>query len=314
MALPWPWIEANSRLACRLVDGKNVIVVSATDAAGNHRSNSISVNLDTTVPVPVVVVPAKPIEPDEDDDDFETRSTEGGTLTGKVTFKGVPPAPKTFAFDKFPNPGFCSKTDSDGNGNRVVQEVKVGKDHALKDVVIYIEDVQSGKPFEFTGTKVNADGCRFLVQGGSSTFAGVVVKKKEIAIENMDADPTDPKAVTGVLHNPHAYEVAGANSSTIFNLPLAEKGQVIKRPVILRKKDSIFKLECDQHNFMQVFFLPVENPYYAIVGDDGTFRIADIPPGTYEVYAWHPTLGKQEANVTIRANRHTTADFSFAAK
>src|SRR3990167_6052319 len=77
-----------------------------------------------------------------------------GTLTGKVTFKGVPPAPKTFALNKFPNPGFCSTTDSDGNGNRVVQEVKVGKDHALKDVVIYIEDVTSGKPFEFKGTKV----------------------------------------------------------------------------------------------------------------------------------------------------------------
>jgi hypothetical protein len=296
-----------------LVERENVITVSARDAAGNERSRTITVNLDTSVSA-VVVVPAEPVEPDEDDDDFETRSAEGGTLTGKVTFKGVPPAPKTFALDKFPNPGFCSTTDSDGNGNRVVQEVKVGKDNALKDVVIYIEDVTSGKPFEFKGTKVNADGCRFLVQGGPSTFAGVVVKKKEIAIENIDADPNDPKAVTGVLHNPHAYEAAGANSSTIFNLPLAEKGQVIKKPVILRKKDSIFKLECDQHNFMQAFFVPVENPYYAIVGDDGTFTISDIPPGTYEVHAWHPTLGKQEATVTIRAKDHTTADFSFAAK
>lgn len=188
---------------------------------------------------------AKVPDTTKDDDDFETRSAEGGTLTGKVTFKGVPPAPKTFAFNKFPNPGFCSKIDSDGNGNRVVQDVKVGKDNALKDVVVYVEGVQGGKPFNFEGTKLTADGCRFLVQGGPSTFAGVVVKKKEIQIENMDA---------------------------------------------------------------------VENPYYAIVGDDGTFTISDIPPGTYEVYAWHPTLGKQEANVTIRAKGHATADFSFAAK
>jgi hypothetical protein len=231
-----------------------------------------------------------------------------------VTFKGVPPAPKTFALDRFPNPGFCSKTDSDGNGNRVVQEVKIGKDQTLKDVVIYIENVQNGKPFEFKGTKVNADGCRFLVQGGPSTFAGVVVKKKEIAIENMDADPNDPKAVTGVLHNPHAYEVAGASSSTIFNLPLPEKGQVVKKPVTLRKKESIFKVECDQHNYMQVYFQPVTNPYYAIVGEDGSFSIDGIPPGTYEVYAWHPTLGKQEVNVTIPAKGQAKADFAFAAK
>ena len=244
----------------------------------------------------------------------EAPVADGGTLTGKVTFKGAVPAPKTFDFAKFPNPKFCEKFDSDGKGRRVVQEVKVGKDNGLKDVVVYIEGIEKGKPFKFNGTDVKADGCRFLVQGGPSTFAGVVVKKAEIRVENLDADPSDPKAATGVLHNPHSYEVAGASSSTIFNLPLAEKGQVVKKPVTLRKEESIFKLECDQHNFMQAFFVPVENPYYAIVGDDGTFRIADIPPGTYEVYAWHPTLEKQEANVTIRANRHTTADFSFAAK
>lgn len=243
----------------------------------------------------------------------EAPVADGGTLSGKVTFKGAVPAPKTFAFAKFPNPGFCDKTDSDGKGNRVVQEVKVGKDSALKDVVVYFEEIEKGKPFKFEGTDVKANGCRFVVQG-PSTFAGVVVKKAEIRIENTDADPSDPKAATGVLHNPHAYEVAGENNSTIFNLPLPEKGQVIKKPVILRKKDSEFKLECDQHNFMQAFFQPVTNPYYAIVGEDGTFSIDGIPPGTYEVYAWHPTLGKQETKVTIAAKGQAKADFAFAAK
>lgn len=299
-----------------LVEGTNQIVISAGDVAGNYRSTIVTVYLDTTPPVPVVILPVESTERDEDehDDDFEMRSAERGTLTGQVTFRGVPPAPKTFALDKFPNMAFCARADSDGRGNRVVQNVRIGKDNALKDVVIYIEDVQSGKPFEFTGTKVTADGCRFLVQGGASTFAGVVVKKKEIAIENMDADPSDPKAATGVLHNPHSYEVSGSNRSTIFNLPLAEKGHVVKKPVILRKKESIFELECDQHNYMKAFFVPVENPYYAIVKNDGTFEISAIPPGTYDVYAWHPTLGKQEAKVMIRANSQTKSDFSFSSK
>jgi len=294
--------------------GSNVILVSARDAAGNYRSVSTDVYLDTPVPVSVVVVPDERVEVDEDDDDVETVLAEGGTLTGKVTFKGVPPAPKVFALDKFPNMAFCARADSDGHGNRVVPEVRIGKDDALKDVVVYIENVRGGEPFAFTGTKVTADGCRFLVQGGASTFAGVVVKKKEISIENLDADPSDPKAATGVLHNPHSYEVAGSNRSTIFNLPLAEKGHVVKKPVILRKKESIFELECDQHNYMKAFFVPVENPYYAIVKNDGTFTISGIPPGTYEVYAWHPTLGKQEATVTIRARSQTKSAFSFSAK
>ncbi|MFZ5861984.1 MAG: hypothetical protein ACOYXR_03940 [Nitrospirota bacterium] len=297
-----------------LLEGTNTITVSARDAAGNERTQRVTLTFDTPDPIHLVVVPAESDEIEDDEDSVEIPARTGGTLTGMVTFKGVPPAPKVVALDKFPNMGFCARADSDGHGNRIVQEVRIGKDNALKDVVVYMKDVQSGEPFEFTGTKVTAEGCRFLVQGGASTFAGVVVKKKEIVIENLDADPTDPKAATGVLHNLHSYEVVGSSNISIFNLPLPEKGQIIKKPVILRKKDRIFKLECDQHNFMQAFFLPVENPYYAIVRDDGSFRIHDIPPGTYDVYAWHPTLGKQDAHVTIRPNRQTNANFSFSAK
>ncbi|MEO5656102.1 MAG: carboxypeptidase-like regulatory domain-containing protein [Nitrospiria bacterium] len=244
----------------------------------------------------------------------EAPVADGGTVSGKVTLKGAPPAPKTFEFSKFPNPGFCAKVDNDGKGRRVVQEVQVGAGNGLKDVVVYIAGIEKGKPFTFDGTDVKAEGCKFLVQGGPSTFAGVVVKKKEIRILNQDADPSDPKAATGVLHNPHSYEVAGASNSTIFNLPLPEKGQTVKKPVVLRKKDSIFKVECDQHNYMQVFFQPVDNPYYAIVGEDGTFSIDGVPPGDYQVRAWHPTLGKQESKITVPAKGQAKADFAFAAK
>jgi hypothetical protein len=37
----------------------------------------------------------------------EAPVADGGTLAGKVTFKGAVPAAKTFDFAKFPNPGFC---------------------------------------------------------------------------------------------------------------------------------------------------------------------------------------------------------------
>lgn len=294
----------------RLAPGTNVIVVSAYDAADNYRSASATVYVET--PLPVVVVPEESSDDEATKDEGAAAEARGtGTLLGRVTFRGVPPEPKVFELEKFPNRLFCFRADSDGYGNRVVQEVRVGKDQSLRDVVIAIQDVPMEKPFEYEGTRVTADGCRFLVQGGPSTSVGVVVKRKDIVFENMDADPNDPKASTGVLHNPHAYEVAGASNTTIFNLPLAEKGQIIRRPVILRRTDSIFKVECDQHNFMQVFFFPVENPYYAIVKSDGTFKIHGIPPGAYRVFAWHPTMGKQETSVMITTNSQTNANFSF---
>jgi hypothetical protein len=235
---------------------------------------------------------------------------DGGTVSGKVTFKGTVPPAKVVDLAKFPNPGFCSKV-SNGKGSRVIQEVKV-KDGALQDVVVYIDGIMKGKPFKFNGTDVKADTCQFLVQGGPSTFAGVVMKKTDFRVENMDADPSDPKAVTGVLHNPHTYEVFGTNNITMFNVPLAEKGQVINKKVILRKKDSIMKLECDQHNFMQAFFQPVSNPYYAVVGPDGSFTIDQVPPGDYEIEAWHPILGEVEQKITVPAKGKVTTNFAFA--
>jgi len=234
----------------------------------------------------------------------------GASVTGKITFKGTPPAPKLFEFEKFPQPKYCSQADSDGRGHRVLKEVSVNNG-ALEDVVVYIENIEKGKPFKFNGTDVKANLCRFLVQGGPSTFVGVVVKKAELRVENTDADPSDPKTASGVLHNPHGYEVKGASRTTMFNKPLPEKGQVVKEKIMIRKKESVMKMECDQHGFMQVWFSPIENPYYAIVGKDGTYTIDQVPAGKYEVVAWQPILGMKEKEITVGASGKVDVNFEF---
>ena len=239
----------------------------------------------------------------------------GGTVSGKITFKGTPPPPKSFELAKFPQPKFCGEVDSEG-GKRLRHDVKV-KNGMLGDVVVYIENVEKGKPFKFGGTDVHADHCRFLVQGGPSQEVGVVMKKAEIRFTNMDADPSEEKSKEGVLHNPHGYEIKGAQSTTLFNKPLPKKGQTIKeviKPISFKKEDSFMKAECDQHNYMNAWFLPVQNPYYAIVGEDGTFSIGDIPPGKYKIEAFHPTLGFVKKEIEIPSGGKATVDFEFSAK
>jgi Polysaccharide lyase family 4, domain II len=239
--------------------------------------------------------------------------SNGGSISGKIKFTGTPQAPKQFDLVKFPNSTYCAQNPfSDGKGHIELPEVNV-KDGALRDVVVYIPHIEKGKPFDFKGTDVKANLCRFLAQGGPSTFSGVVMNKSHIRVLNTDADPNDPKAATGVLHNPHTYEIDGTKSKTIFNVPLPNKGQTIDKEVKLRKEDkgSFVKLECDQHNFMNAYFLPVSNPYYAVVSEDGTFKIDDIPPGEYEVEAWHPILGVQEAKIKVAAGGTATAEFTF---
>ncbi len=220
-------------------------------------------------------------------------SFAGGTIAGKVTYSGKSEQ-KEFSLAKFPNPKFCAKNPKKGlvkGDTRIMPTIEVGKDGGLKNAVVFVTDIED-KAFVdgYQGTEVTAVFCEFL------PFAGVVVKKKPFKVENTDADPDDPKSVLGVLHNPHSFVVKGSSSSTEFNIGLAKKGDKLNKIVKLRKKGAdkkgYFRLQCDQHEFMQSFFLPVWNPYFAVVQDDGSFEIKDVPPGKHKVVAWHPFVGK----------------------
>jgi hypothetical protein len=242
---------------------------------------------------------------------YEEGEAGRAVVEGTITFKGNPPAPMRFEMTKFPNSKFCSQVDTDPQGYRALQRVNVNNGK-LRDVVVYVRNITRGKPLKFDGTDVKISLCRLLVQGGPSTFVGVVVNGAEIRILNDDADPSDPKAAKGVLYNPHAYEVLDDRSSNLFELPLPVKGQVIKMPVILREKGSVMKLQTDRHNFMEAYFYPVENPYYAIVGSEGTYEIDQVPPGKYDLIAWHPILGSQEKEIEVGDTGKLTVNFEYS--
>src|SRR5574341_1676992 len=216
-------------------------------------------------------------------------SYAGGTITGKVTYAGKSEE-KEFLFSKFPNPKFCPKTPRKElikGEKRILPTIEVGKDGALKGAVVAVTDIEDKAFMDgYKGTEVVAEFCEFL------PYTGVVVKQKNFHVEHHDSDPDDPKSVKGVLHNPHSFEVKGASSSTIFNIGLAEKGSKLDKPAVLRKPDSMLRLQCDQHEFMQGFFLPVTNPHFAVVKDDGSFELKDVPAGKHKVVAWHPGDGK----------------------
>jgi hypothetical protein len=225
-------------------------------------------------------------------------SWAGGTVTGKVTYNGKPEE-KEFLFSKFPNPAFCAKNpkkDLVKGDKRILPTIRVGPQAGLQDAVVAIRDIEDKAFMDgFKGHDHVATFCEWI------TYTGVVVKQKRFHVENHDADPEDPKSAKGVLHNPHAFEVLGPSSTTIFNIALAELGSKLDKPVILRKdkQGSTFRLQCDQHEFMQSFFLPITNPHYAIVKDDGTFEIKGVPAGKHKLLAWHPFAGRVEIDAEV---------------
>jgi hypothetical protein len=220
----------------------------------------------------------------------------GAVLRGTVTFQGTVPEPQKFELRRYPDRAFCGAI-SDGEGNRLLKEVNVGQSGGLKDVVVVVEGVQSGKPFTFTNARIESDVCEFL------PFVTVVSDKRELTVVNLDPVFHDIQGYT--------YDYAGVDI-VLHRASLKAAGTT--DIVHLVKGRKVFVMQCGAHPYMQNWGYAIDTPYYAVTDLDGSFSIGDLPPGTYRVKAWHPILGVQERELTVEPNGTTTLDVRFDAK
>lgn len=222
--------------------------------------------------------------------------TNGATLQGTITFTGTVPAPKSFEMRRYYDREYCAVL-SDGKGHRLLKEVNVGSDGGLKDVVVVVEGIEKGKPFTFTDAEVEASLCQFM------PFVTVVSDKRRVTVFNRDpvshdiqGYAYDQSGVDIVMHRP-ALHVSGTTDI-----------------VQLVKGRKVFTMQCGMHPYMQNWGYAIDNPYYAVTGPDGSFTIGDLPAGTYHIKAWHPILGVQERDVTVKSSETAKLDLLFEAK
>jgi hypothetical protein len=210
-----------------------------------------------------------------------------GSISGAVVFDGTPPARKEIERDIDP---VCAKTKEETRDVIVAN----GK---LRDVLVHV--VKGAKPDAApAGPVVVAQhDCEY-----EPRVSAIVVGQK-LAIHN--GDPT--------YHNVHGSLVGGKN---LWNesQPAGDPDLVKDTPATV---GAVVSLHCDVHAWMQAYAVVVDNAHFAITGDDGTFTLPDLPPGTYTIEAWHPTLGTRTATIKIgtgkRADQKTTFHFKAVA-
>ncbi len=214
----------------------------------------------------------------------------GGRISGKVSFKGADPAPKQFTVAK--------DADTCGSGTRSIDFVRVNNG-ALTDAVVYLYKIKAGKDFpaDIGNTELNQKKCTF------KPFLSVMKNGDQLTVKNSDP----------VLHNIHTYEIIGRAKKTVFNISQPGNLKILRKQVTL-KRGTAMKVECDAHDFMHSFTFVAKNPYFAVVGEDGSFSIDNVPPGSYKIRAWHGTLGEKKGTVTVEADSTARVDFVFKAK
>jgi plastocyanin len=76
-----------------------------------------------------------------------------------------------------------------------------------------------------------------------------------------------------------------------YNLGTWPKGEI--RPHAFKKVGTYTQL-CSVHPEMEAFVLVLQNPYFAVVDKDGSFKIADVPDGHYVLKVFAKKLKKAE--------------------
>jgi len=237
--------------------------------------------------------------------------SNGGSISGTVSLKGNPPPPIMEDLNKGKNVEFCTTHPDTKKGGIRPRTKVVAKGGKLSGTVVFIENLSKGKAWNWKATNFDFKTCDIFPKVAVVKKASKAEKKAGGVAQITNQDPN-------ILHNPHGYSVVGANRKTLFNKPLPSKGDVAEVSKNLarfkKKKDKHFFLQCDQHNYMEADARIVWNPYFAVTGDDGSFKIGDIPAGKYKVTAWHPYVGEVTSEVTVGGGADAKQDFTLTAK
>jgi len=80
------------------------------------------------------------------------------------------------------------------------------------------------------------------------------------------------------------------------------------------KPEPFLKFQCDVHPWMFAWVSVFDHPYFAVSARDGTFKIANVPPGKYTIQAAHRKAGVVTQQVEVKEGAPAKVDFTLEAK
>jgi plastocyanin len=254
--------------------GVAVTLVAACGGGTNQSQNSVPASSGAAAPA---AAPAAPATVD---------TANAGTVTGKVTFAGTPPAPTPIKLSSDP---FCQKA----NPGLATETEVVGKDGAVENVFIYVKDGLGNRTFPAPAEPVTLDqkGCHYTPH-----VLGIQIGQP---LQIINSDDT--------LHNVHGLPKANKE----FNQGQPIQG--MKMTHTFSTKEVMIPFKCDVHGWMNAWIGVLDHPFYAVTTADGTFSLKGLPPGTYTIEAWHEKLGTQTQTITVGPKETKDVAFTFKA-
>ena len=206
-----------------------------------------------------------------------------GDVTGKITLKGTPPPEKDIPMDPA-----CGKL----HPTKKTKLYVVGAGGELADTFVYVKDGLTGKEFPVPEKPnlIDQVGCEYV------PYVSGLMTGQKLLVRNSDP----------LLHNVRSNAVI----NQAFNKSTPIEG--MKFDHVFATKEVMVPFKCDVHGWMSAYVGVLDHPYFGTTAADGTVVIANLPPGTYTIEAWHEQLGTRTQQVTIGAKESRDVSFSFA--
>jgi plastocyanin len=208
-----------------------------------------------------------------------------GAIQGTVHFDGTPP--RRIPIDTSMDPG-CMLSGSQTTEQVVVDNGK------LANVFLYIKAgaPPSKAPAGTPPVVLDQKGCRYIPH--------VIALQQGGSVEFRNSDPT--------MHNVHIIGT-GDQAMDVSQGPMgAPQTRVFNAPA------TMLPVRCNNHPWMNAFINVADTPYFAVSDSAGSFKIINLPPGTYTLAAVQEKLGEKDIQITVPAKGTAKAEFHFEAK
>ena len=211
--------------------------------------------------------------------------TDVGTITGQVRWTGKAPGNTVIRMGVDP---MCSRINA---GKRRIQEAAlVDADGGLANIFVSLQGTFPPLPMPTEAVTIDQRGCIYVPR-----VVGAQVGQT-VRVHNSDQ----------LLHNVRTVSRSGNND---FNI-----GQPVADMVYdytLKDEEGMLQLKCDLHRWMTAYIGVVSHPHFAVTGTDGTFEIANVPVGTYDIQTWHERYGTLTQPVRVRAGATTAVSVVY---
>src|SRR6202521_4992061 len=182
------------------------------------------------------------------------------SISGTIKWSG--PVPHELDFPITKDPQICAP---DGNKTTSLERLIVGSEGGVANSIVYLKNISAGKAIELPEQRRHLDQkhCRYVPH--------ILLVPQNTALQMQSSDAT--------LHTIHM------DGAATYNLPFPFPNQINSRTMAT---PGLVNLRCNGgHVWMNAEMMVVPHPYYAVTDESGRFEFAGVPPGTYQIVAWH---------------------------